>query len=1196
MFSTFFKFELNYWLKGAMVYIFLLIITILITLTASIDEIVLQSSFANINRNSPYVIQFYYGFMAILTCLMTTAFVNDAASRDFAYQTDQLIFTKPINKFSFLLARFWGSVLIAIVPMLGVTLGILLAPSMSWVNADSFGSSNWSAHLWAVLIFAIPNTIFIAAIIFAIAIWLRSTFASFIGVIVLLTAYGISQSITGSLENETLVQLADPFGLSAFEIQTKYWTVSDRNSSYLTYANWTLLLNRLIWVGVGLSIMGIACWRFTFAQRRQKSKTTATALGAATATAVTIPKVAFNHGFASQIKQFFSQLKLDFLSTIKSPVFIVVVLMAMIDTFTSLRMIASEGFGLKALPVTYSMIQVINGSLFLYLIIVITFYAGVLVWKEREAKLDGVLDALPHSNWISYLAKLVTILLIILIVISAEILISVVVQASEGYSRFQLGLYARELLGYTFMTLFCFTVLAFLCHIISPNKYIGYFVFIVVAVANLFAWDAMDIESRMVQFGFLPNYIYSDMFKFAPFSAALSWFSAYWVLFCVFLSCIGLLLWQRGGDRGFFKRISIGLKRFIGPAGIATAVAFFAWAGTASWVYYNTQIRNSYTTENEQEALQGEYEKSFKEYASMAQPRVISVKYDIDVYPEKRGLVVKAEQVLVNKTDEPIEEVFLNLAEDFETTISIDGAKQTYFDENYYVQIYEFETPLQPGEQTKMNFTVSFEPKGFENAVSNIQIVQNGTFFSNTITPQIGYQPDIELTDKDDREHWDLKEKKPMAALDPKDMAARANTYISNNSDWVDVETVISTSKDQIAVAPGSLVRKWEKDGRRYFHYKVDHKSLNMYSFISADYKVRKEKWKGVDIEVYYHAEHEWNVGNMLRSIAKSLEYYSEAFGPYEHKQARIIEFPRISSFAQAFPGTMPYSEGIGFIASIKESDDIDMVYYVVAHEMAHQWWAHQIVGADMEGATMLSETLAQYSALMVMEKEFGRDLMRKFLKYEMDRYLTSRSSETMDEQPLMKVYANQGYIHYQKGTVAMYYLKEMIGEDKVNAALRSLIDKFAYSGPPYPTSIDLVDALREQTPEKYHYLMVDLFEKITLFENRTLKSNYEELPDGKFKIDLEIECKKYQADEKGEQTEVAINDWIEIGAFAEPEDDSEFGKTLYRERVKIEKSKSNFSFVVDELPAQAGVDPFSLLVDRSPDDNMKRPKLQAAK
>ncbi len=426
---------------------------------------------------------------------------------------------------------------------------------------------------------------------------------------------------------------------------------------------------------------------------------------------------------------------------------------------------------------------------------------------------------------------------------------------------------------------------------------------------------------------------------------------------------------------------------------------------------------------------------------------ITRVKYDIDVFPHQRGLVLKGDQTIVNRSDEPIEKLFIYVADDFETELDIDHATLEENFEDLNFRIYRLDPPLAPGEEVNMKFTVSYFAKGFENSVSQQQIVQNGTFFNNQIAPQIGYQPNVELSNKNDRKKYGLEPREMMPPLEPENLKARANSYISNSSDWVDVETVISTSDDQIAIAPGSLVKKWEKDGRRYFHYKVDHPSLNFYAFISADYKVALREWNGIDIEVYYHADHEWNVDKMLRSIRKSLEYYTENFGPYPHKQARIIEFPRTSEFAQAFPGTMPYSEGIGFIADIKDDDDIDMVYYVVAHEMAHQWWAHQVVGANMLGATVLSETLAQYSALMVMEKEYGRDMMRKFLKYEMDSYLSARGRELLEEKPLLEVGSQQGYVHYRKGSVVMYYLKEMIGEDKVNAALKSLIEEIRLPG-----------------------------------------------------------------------------------------------------------------------------------------------------
>jgi ABC-2 type transport system permease protein len=127
-----------------------------------------------------------------------------------------------------------------------------------------------------------------------------------------------------------------------------------------------------------------------------------------------------------------------------------------------------------------------------------------------------------------------------------------------------------------------------------------------------------------------------------------------------------------------------------------------------------------------------------------------------------------------------------------------------------------------------------------------------------------------------------------------------------------------------------------------------------------------------------------------LSAMKKSLDYYVKNFGPYAHQEARIVGFPRVAGFAAAFPGTMPYPESLGFIADLNHPDDIDTVAYVVAHEIAHQWWDEQVIGANIEGATLLSETLAQYSALMVMEKEYGRDMMRKFLAYETDLHLSA--------------------------------------------------------------------------------------------------------------------------------------------------------------------------------------------------------------
>jgi aminopeptidase N len=345
---------------------------------------------------------------------------------------------------------------------------------------------------------------------------------------------------------------------------------------------------------------------------------------------------------------------------------------------------------------------------------------------------------------------------------------------------------------------------------------------------------------------------------------------------------------------------------------------------------------------------------------------------------------------------------------------------------------------------------------------------------------------------------------------------------------------------------------------------------------------VKRDRWNDVAIEVYYQPGHEYNLDRMIAGTKASLDYYTKNFGPYQHRQFRIIEFPRYATFAQAFPNTIPYSESIGFIARVRENDkdDVDYPYYVTAHEAGHQWWAHQVVGGDVQGATALSETLAQYSALMVMRKKYGEAKMQKFLSYELDRYLIGRASEQKKELPLARV-ENQDYIHYRKGSLVMYALADTIGEDTVNRALHGLVEQYAFKGPPYPSSLALVDALRAVTPPQYAYVIDDWFESITLYDNRATRATARALPDGRFEVTIAATANKRKADELGRETEAPLDDWIDVGVT-----DAD-GGLLYRQKAHVTKPDNTFTVIVSGKPARAGLDPLNLLIDRKPKDNL---------
>ena len=475
--------------------------------------------------------------------------------------------------------------------------------------------------------------------------------------------------------------------------------------------------------------------------------------------------------------------------------------------------------------------------------------------------------------------------------------------------------------------------------------------------------------------------------------------------------------------------------------------------------------------------------------------------------------------------------------------------------------------------------------EGFENQVTTPELVRNGTFFNNfDYFPHLGYAPGRELTDPNDRRKHELPERARMPELG--DEAARQFNYVVRDADWMEFETVVSTTPGQIALAPGYLEREWEEDGRRYFHYKMDAPILGFFAYLSADWEVARDTWNDVEIAVYHHQKHPYNTQRMIDAVKKSLDYFTREFGPYQHRQVRIIEFPRYATFAQAFPNTIPYSESIGFIARIEEEEDIDYVFYVTAHEVAHQWWAHQVIGSLMQGSTVLSETMSQYSAMMVMEEEYGPEQMRKFLKYELDTYLRGRGSELIAEMPLLQV-ENQGYIHYRKGSVVMYALRDYLGEDVLNAAIRRFRDDVAFTGPPYTTSAHFLDYIRDAVPEDRAGIIEDLFETITLWDNRAVEATVEAAPGGQSSVRIVIEAAKIRADELGAENQVPMDDLVDIGVFGAVTDGSPpEGELLYLEKHRIQ-GDTVLVIPVSGTPVQAGVDPLNKLIDRNPEDNL---------
>ena len=1195
--------ELRHWLRQPMAYIFLLLFALLSYLSLVIDEVQVGAELANVKYNAPYKVFVYYATLAFFGLLMVTAFVNASAIRDFTYNTQQIMFSTPLKKRHYLLSRFLGSTFVASLPMLGVSLGIVVGSWMWWLDPEKIGPNSLAAHLQAYLYLTLPNIVFSAAVIFAVAVLVRSTAAAFITAVLIMVGSGVAGSLMTEMENQVLASLLDPFGSTAFSYITRYWTVDDKNTLLLPMSG-VLLWNRILWTAVAAGIFAFGYWRFSFTDRRQRAPLAEPAVSPVAApAAVPLPRVDRSHGAVARIRQFRRIAWNDYTGMIRGVAFLLVTGIGLLNMFLNLSFSTSL-YENTLHPVTYNVIDVIEGGFGLFTTILIVFYSGLLVWKEREPKLDEVHDATPLPLGIGLLAKYTALLLLLLTVLLVTALGGMVFQLINGYTRIEPGVYLGYYIVPGLLGFGALAALSFLCHVLVNNKYVGYAVFLVVLAVNLILWPALKVTSHLVQFNSAPNLSYSDMNTYGTALTGWLWFKAYWWAFSAVLLVITLLFWVRGRETHFRKRLAIAggrlrtNKRYAIPA-------LSAWVLLGAWGYYNTKVLNEMPYASTMEDDLEYYERTYKRYEGMLQPHYTDIRFTIDLVPAERSLHAVAEVTVHNKGNAPIDSLHLNMGGGgIEQEVDLPGAQLVVNDERVNYRIYKLARPLMPGEDLRFTVTATHVEKGFENEPRVAQLNHNGTFFNNMdLLPGIGYSVGGELQDKSERKDRGLPAKERMPRLSA-DSAARMQTYLVPNSDWVTVRTVISTTPDQIAIAPGSLKREWTENGKRYFEYVVDHPSMNFYSFMSADYEVHREKWhpstgsgQSVDVEVYYHADHAENVPRMANSIRKSLQYYSDNFGPYRHKQARIIEFPRYFSFAQAFPGTMPYSESIGFIADLRDTTDIDMVFYVVAHEMGHQWWAHQVIGADMQGSTLLSESMSQYSALMVMEDEYGRAQMRKFLKLESDRYQRARGTEELKEVPLMEV-ENQPYVHYNKASVVLYGLRDFVGEENLNRAFKALVDTFAYAEPPYPTALDMYRELEQVVPDSLEYLLIDGFKRITLYNNRVDKASARMLPDSTYEVTLELFGEKNYADSLGRETPAPMNDWMDVSILRYPKLGRKADKSLnevplVQQRLRLRSGVNKLTFIVQEKPMQAVIDRDNLFFDRVMQDNVKKVEVE---
>lgn len=1190
-----FRFEVSCQLRRASTWLYaavLLALSVYPTLELSATYARIDGSSAH----SPFIVAAMGLLWSTIGLLAGSAVVGEAAARDAQTRMDPLVYTSPVGKAAYLGGRFLAAFGVYSAVLLAVPIGLALGGLL--LSRTPLGAPfDATTYLGTYAFLLLPNAFVAGALMFSVAAFTRRVAASYFGAVLLACVSAVSWTVVaGTWRQWGLAKVLDPFGATILGELAMIWTPAQRSARSITLEG-AMLWNRVLWLTIAVGVLAVTYRRFWFRHHsvrpgwRSRYRIDAPAAREAdTRSSPVIVRAPGPFGLALHARQMFEVARESFFAIVRGWGGAILISTAAFLVFSGTPT-AHMGVPMYATAermVTSLAVPLARPDEFNWIVVplLIVFWAGELIWRDREARLNQITDSVPVPDCVIFAGKAVGLGAVLVALQALVTAGGVVTQLRFRYFDIQITPYLQTLFGLQLADYLLFALLALVIHTLVNQKYIGHLAGLLAYAFMAYA-SAFGIEHNLLVYGSDPGWSYSAIRRFGPSIGPWLWFKLYWTAWALLLAVLATLFLVRGTETTLASRVALAGQRFTRrtPGVVAVTIALVIAVG--AFIFYNTNVLNAYTRAADGAARRAEYEKRYGQYRNVLQPQLKDTTLRVEIYPERREVDIRGAFDLVNAADGPIDTIHVAPKTVVETTgIRFNRpVTEVVADDRLGYRIYALDTPLAPGDSLRLEFNVRFTPRGFSNAGLDNAVVSNGTYFTNGAwLPAIGYQPERELMNAAAREAYGLAPRPMMRAME--DEKARIDP---DRTARVAIDAVVGTDPGQIAVAPGRLLGSWTENGRRYFHYATDAPIRNDYAFFSAGYAVREARWRArdgsraeVSIEVYHHPGHTWNVDRMVRSVQASLDYYSKVLGPYPHAQLRLVEHAGDSVTLHSSPINIAYQEPFALLNPERDPRHIDLPFAVVAHEVAHQWWGNALTPAGVEGAGLLTETLSWYSALGVVEHALGREHLERLLEMMREVYLTPSSRANV---PLLR--ADDQFLAYRKGPFAMYALREYVGADRVNGVLRRLLDRHRSGQPPLPTPLDLYRELQAVAPESLHGLLADLFERNTFWELATEGVYAEALRDGSWRVTLDVRARKTVVDEDGIETEVPMDDEIEVGAFTGAVNQG-LGEPVYLETHRVRSGLQQITLTVPSKPARAGIDPRRLLIDVKGDDNLR--------
>ena len=1149
---------------------------------------------ANVNLNAPYLIGYALSLLSLLSVFAAMVFCASAMLRDTDHRMAELVCATPVAKHTVLLGRFGGAFGATLTAVCALALGMFCATFLPLDADQTLGPRVPGHYLLALAIIVVPNVALVSSLLFTVAAFTRNMIATYTGAVLLYALYWTCAVIGGSpmlaqaspptAEGMALAALLDPFGISAVMQQGMFWNAAEKNIQLVSLSG-ALLANRLLVIGFTVVMLTLAYRRFRFTPA-PAAPGKAPAPGPANANAAPAPRYAPVPVHPSQRQVLLARTRLELGVVLKGWPFIAMMLTwAFLVASALLEGIDNADGGARALAHTSLLLRQFQFQMLpMFGTLLIIFYSGELAWRERALRVDSLLDCTPASSVAFFAAKLLALACLPLLMITLAIVCSLAFQLVMGYPVSEPVLYL-SLFYYAGLPLVLTAILALFFQALVPNKYLA---MLLTGACTLAAADigaSLGIEHPMLRFARAPQLVYSEMNGYGDSAIAFHWYMGYWSALAALLALASLALWSRGHQRRRLRRTAL---PGVGARVAATACALL-FAGTGGYIYTQANGNGAYASTEARTRWMAEYEQRYSRYRDLPQARVESVRSDVALYPAAGHFTIKGEYKLRNRTSQPIAQLLVASSRHASTRgMALDGARIASRDERFGQTLYQFEPALQPGQQTTLRFEVEDRQSPFSEVPASMSVGANASvLFAPGLLPSIGYLPRFELDNAVERARFGLAPQPGTTRLESEIAAGEAK--LRAGEDWRTFDTVISTEAGQTAFAPGRLLKSWDSGARRHFHYRTDGPVRDVAGFFSGRYRSSQAQHGRVKVEIYHHPGHDANVASMRAAALASLDYYQAHFGPYQHDHLRIIEVPASAGLTGfAMPGLILIGEQGGFTADLRAPRSRSQVTRRIAHEVAHQWWGHQVAPAQVEGSLVLVETLTKYAEMRVLEKVHGSAALREQVDYELSRYLIGSANEEGRELPLYRTAPQQSYLMYSKGAVVMHGLTESLGAGNIDAALRDLLAEHAYPGTP-ATTVDLITALSRRAPAQ-QALIEESFRQIARYDLKAGPARYQRMEDGRYRVTIQLRARKDRIDElTGLASEGRLDVPLQVGVYDRDASD-EHARTLYLGAHRLGVGQSEVSVIVWQEPGMVAVEPTVRLVELDRRDNFAVP------